>query len=358
MNPFQYTANTSFVPENLSRFLTSGQRRGDKGLFDHCALRIGCNDEVWLDYFSSPELNAHTKFDMASVTKIIVTTSLTLIAMDRGLLSDQDPVSRFFPCPPEKEQMTVRHLLTHTMGIGHKAMNLPGNTDDRIASFILNIPSDAPIGQTVQYSCPGFILLGKILEQLFECRLDEAFKRLVAAPLEMTESGFLPQNGPFVNSNLDPESIGKVNDYNCRFLGGVAGNAGLFSNITDITKYVRMLLRGGAPLFRTPILEKACRNYTGHLSESRGLGFVYVDKRYAQTGGLFKDGAIGHCGHTGQSVFVDRKSGFYVIFLSDATVTSIRKYGKEDYNEVMQMRHDLHQAIVEDLRAAAHNPIF
>ena len=85
------------------------------------------------------------------------------------------------------------------------------------------------------------------------------------------------------------------------------------------------------------------------MSESRGLGFLYVDQRYAQTGGLFKDGAIGHCGYTGQSVYVDPRSGLYVIALSDATASTERKYGADRYEEVMEMRARLHAAIRLDL---------
>jgi CubicO group peptidase (beta-lactamase class C family) len=91
-------------------------------------------------------------------------------------------------------------------------------------------------------------------------------------------------------------------------------------------------------------------NYTVDKDSSRGLGFLYVDKRYEQTGGLFQDGAIGHCGHTGQSVFVDYRSGLYVIVLSDATISTTKKYGAEHYGEVMQRRHDLHFAIKQDLK--------
>ena len=77
---------------------------------------------------------------------------------------------------------------------------------------------------------------------------------------------------------------------------------------------------------------------------------LYVDDRYKQAGGLFSQGTIGHCGHTGQSVFVDYRSGLYVIILSDATVSTVRKYGKERYNEVMDMRSRLHAAIKQDMQ--------
>ena len=83
---------------------------------------------------------------------------------------------------------------------------------------------------------------------------------------------------------------------------------------------------------------------------SARLGFLYVDEGYTQTGGLFANGAIGHCGHTGQSVFADYRTGLYAIILSDATVSVQRKYGKDHYEEVKKLRAELHAAIKKDLK--------
>ena len=213
------------------------------------------------------------------------------------------------------------------------------------------IPLDIVVGQNVLYSCPGFILLGKILEKIYEKSLNKAFDELVANPLGMSSTKFCPKRREnLVNANIEEEKMGIVNDYNCQFLGGVAGNAGLFSNITDITKYVQCLINKGEPLFSKKTFNKTVKNYTADKNQSRGLGFLYVDERYEQTGGLFTGGAIGHCGHTGQSVFVDYRTGLYVIILSDATISTIRKYGCENYGEVMNMRKVLHNAIKYDLK--------
>ncbi|MBQ5926323.1 MAG: beta-lactamase family protein, partial [Clostridia bacterium] len=201
------------------------------------------------------------------------------------------------------------------------------------------------------YSCPGFIVLGKILEKIYGQSLDKAFENFVAKPLGLTETKFIPQRREnVINANLSEELRGIVNDHNCRFLGQVAGNAGVFSNIVDMTKYVQCLLNKGEPLFSEKTFSLATKNYTSDKSESRGLGFLYVDNRYEQTGGLFADGAIGHCGHTGQSVFLDYRTGLYVVILSDATVATIKKYGAERYDEVMKMRKELHCAIKNDLK--------
>ena len=318
----------------------------ENGIVSHVAVRVGMVGEILYDTFRG-NVDENTLFDMASVTKVIVTTTLALIALDRELLSVDDPVDKFFPTT---KVMTLKHLLTHTMGIGHKALNVEGNTYDNIAVKVLDIPSDISIGTDVRYSCPGFILLGKILEMVFGMPLQECFDELIAKPLELVNSSFLPKNiKNAVNSNLDQDLLGIVNDYNCQFLGGVAGNAGLFSNLSDVTNYVYFLLNKGRPLISEDTFLMAVQNYTLGMSESRGLGFLYVDERYKQTGGLFAEGTIGHCGHTGQSVFVDYRSGLYAIILSDATVSTMKKYGKEHYNEVIEMRSRLHGAIKQDL---------
>ena len=316
-------------------------------------VKVGRGDDVLYEIKRSSQnrvLTEHTLFDMASITKIVATTSLALMAMDKGLLSPDDPISNFFSVPEDKQIMTVRHLLTHTIGIGHKSLLGCEGGYENVADFILSIPSDIPIGTDVRYSCPGFILLGRIVEQLYDCRLNEAFERYVKRPLGLSATAFLPDRSlDIVNANRQEEMIGLVNDYNCRYLGGVCGNAGLFSNLSDMTVYTKMLLAHGAPLISRETFDLAASNHTAHMSESRGLGYLYVDDRYTQTGGLFRTGSIGHCGHTGQSVFADTESGLYVIILSDATVSTVRKYGKEKYSEVTQMRHDIHAAIRADL---------
>lgn len=314
-------------------------------------VRVGRGDDVLCDVMRSAEnrvLDEHTLFDMASVTKIVVTTSLALIAMDEGVLSPEDKVSRFFSVPEDKSELTVKHLMTHTMGIGHKS--LLGGEPCGIENYILNIPCDIPVGSDARYSCPAFILLGRILEKLYGERLDALFEKRVAKPLGMSESGFLPdRERDIVNSIITEGMCGRVHDYNCRHLGGVCGNAGLFSNLEDMTKYAKMLVARGEPIISRDTLALAAENYTAGMSADRGLGFLYVTERYAQGGGLFPSGSIGHCGHTGQSVFVDMESGLYVIILSDATVSTVRKYGKERYSDVTDMRGAIHAAIKSDL---------
>lgn len=94
----------------------------------------------------------------------------------------------------------------------------------------------------------------------------------------------------------------------------------------------------------------ATKNHTPKMSASRAFGFLYVDEKYNQSGRLFPNGSIGHCGHTGQSLFVDLKSGLYTVILSDATIAGKEKYGSEKYDIVVKMREDIHNAIYKDLK--------
>lgn len=326
----------------------------EKDMLSNIAIRVGRNDEILCDVYKSKskQLDKYTLFDMASVTKIVATTTLSLMALDQKRISLDDKVKDYFDCPQDKSNLTIKHLLTHTMGIGHKPLNQEGNTYDNIAEYILSIPSDIPIGSNVLYSCPGFILLGKILEQVFGQSLERLLVEKVSEPLGMYSTSFLPDRSEkIVNSNMSETNIGLVNDYNCRFLGGVCGNAGMFSNILDMTAYIQMLLRRGEPLISREVFDMAIQNYTPNMDESRGLGFLYVDGKYSQTGRLFPSGSIGHCGHTGQSIFIDLESGLYVIILSDATISIIKKEGIDRYEEVMYMREMIHDAIWSDLQS-------
>lgn len=324
-----------------------------EGAVQNIAIRIGKGEKVIYEMFRSVDenINAETLFDMASVTKILAPTCIALIAMDEGVLHLSDKVGDILGLLPKGGDITVKHLLTHTLGIGHKDLTKSEVTYDNVAEHILSIAPDIPIGSDVLYSCPGFILLGKVLEKIFDKRLDILFYEKVAQPLGMKKSLFCPPKCKgIVNSNINLEECGLVNDCNCRHLGGIAGNAGLFSNINDMTKFVFMLIKNGAPIISAKTFKEAVKNHTVGMSEGRGLGFLYVDGKYSQTGSLFAEGSIGHCGHTGQSVFVSPSSGLYAIILSDTMASVTKKCGFDDYGAVMKIREEIHNAIYEDLQ--------
>ena len=161
----------------------------ENGIVRHIAVRVGVGGEA--PYTALRSVDEGTLFDMASCTKIMATTSLALIALDRKMLSIGDPVSSFYP---DNKGITVKNLLTHTIGIGYKDLRQYGFSPESVAEGILSIPSDIPVGSDVRYSCPGYILLGKILERVFDMPLNLAFDKFVAEPLGLSDSSFLPED--------------------------------------------------------------------------------------------------------------------------------------------------------------------
>ena len=168
----------------------------EDGHLNNIALRIGKGNCVLADIYESTEKNitGSTLFYMASVTKVMVTATLALIAIDKKIISLEDPVSRFFDADDEKQNIKIKNLLVHTIGIGHKSLLFEGCNYDNVQNFVLSIPSDVPIGSETLYSCPGYILLGKILENVFGKRLDELFCEFIAKPLGMKRTSFRPDN--------------------------------------------------------------------------------------------------------------------------------------------------------------------
>lgn len=311
------------------------------------AVRYGTPDS-YHDFFRGRKNNIteKTNFDIASITKIMCTGTLTLMAIDEGKIKLEDLVSQYFPCPDDKKSLTVKHLLLHQIGFGYKPLFDMTDSPEKIVETILNIPCEFPVGTQVDYSCPAYILLAKILEKIYKKPLDVLFNEKIAAPLSYKDTGFGKRKGEVINANKENGLCGIVNDPNCRFLNGVSGNAGLFSNISDLTLYSKMCLNYGYPLIKKETFESAIRDYTPTLAESRGLSFQYVDIRYTQTGNLFPIGSFGHCGHTGQSVFFNPKENFFAIILSDLTLSV-----SERYSIVMNSREKIHNAILEDIKA-------
>lgn len=300
------------------------------------AAAIGCGREILyersfgrLSYDAdAPFVTPETLYDMASVTKVLSTTMLSLQALGEGKIHLQDPISLYFPeAPAEKRDITLLQLLTHTSGISPHFLlwNYPGGRE-HTAEVILNHPLVYRPGTEVQYSCMGFILLGKILEEVYSAPIDALFQRRIAAPLGLKHTGYCPETSP----NIAPTEYdtnegllqGKVHDENARFQNGISANAGIFSDLMDMEVFVQMLALGGiAPngteLIPPACLEKAIRNYTKGMAENRGLGFQLYDSDANFMGDFFPGTSFGHTGYTGPSFAVDPETGFYVILLAN-----------------------------------------
>lgn len=309
--------------ESVHRLLQQGL---EQGAYPSAAAAAGIGPEL---YFKQTygECDTHTLFDLASVTKILSPTMIALRFLEEGKLRLTDAVGDFFPeAPADKRKITVEQLMTHTSGIGDH-FYFSDFTDDPgdAVKVILEHPLEQPPGGDPIYTCLGYILLGKILERLGGAALDVLAEKLVFGPLGMKRTGYHPE-GETAPTELDPKTgrptQGIVGDRNARFLGGIAGNAGVFSDLEDMIVFAKMLACGGrrpdgTAQLSTETLRAAIVNRTpDSRGEFRGLGFHLAGSPGSFLGEM-GDRAYGHTGHTGTSIAIDPETGLWVVLLTN-----------------------------------------
>ncbi len=325
--------------------------------FDTYSVLVGLGQDECA--FHSPNADMDTYYDVASMGKVLITATLILRAVGEGRLSLTDTLPKFFrDVPLEKREITVGQLLTHSSGI--RRYNVPkevaANCNDTIAAWILAKPLAYAPGTSYEYSCAGFILLGHIVEKVWGMPYDEAFYLLEKHPLGLRRATFniaLDEPNACVCYRWNDNRLRRMDDEIISVVrNGVSGNGGGFWSAGDMQKYVKAVLTKDPVLYRQDLFAQAERDYTPHFGEGRGLGWLVVDGRYAQTGDLFPAGSFGHCGHTGKSFFIHRPTGLYVILMTNATrfanlANDFRGY---DYGKVCALRRQIHNSIYEDLK--------
>lgn len=305
--------------ESVHRLLQQGL---EQGAYPSAAAAVGVGPEL---YFKRTygACDTHTLFDLASVTKILSPTMIALRFLEEGRLHLTDAVEDFFPDAPEdKRKITVEQLMTHTGGIGDH-FYFSDYTDDPedAVKVILGHPLEQSPGGEPIYTCLGYILLGKILEQVGGAPLDVLAERFVFAPLGMNRTGYHPQ-GDAAPTEANPATLipfqGVVSDRNARFLGGISANAGVFSDLEDMIRFGKMLACGGAPILRADTLRAAIADRTpDSAGEHRGLGFLLASTPGSFLGDRMGAQAYGHTGFTGTSIAVDPDTGLWVVLLTN-----------------------------------------
>ncbi|MBQ8618800.1 MAG: beta-lactamase family protein [Clostridia bacterium] len=273
---------------------------------------------------NGPDVNEATRYDMASLSKIIGPTMLALRAIEDGNLTLWDRLERFFPdCPQEKKGITIRHLMTHTAGFAPAFwLSEEAASPEDALRVLLEHPLETPVGAEVHYSCMGYITLGKILESIYGKPLDVLARERVFEPLGMKNTCYCPENRENIAATeVDKETgiawQGIVHDENARFLGGVSANAGVFSDIGDMIKLAQMLARGGDGYLSCAMLKKARTCQAASADARRGLGFHLAGTPENFMGDLLPEDSFGHTGFTGTSLAIDPNTGFFVILLSN-----------------------------------------
>ncbi|MEA4890019.1 MAG: serine hydrolase domain-containing protein [Clostridiaceae bacterium] len=325
------------------------QQGAEDGTYPSAAVAVGVGGQT-LVREAYGAARPETLFDMASMSKVLATTMIAFQMIEAGKLCLTDSVGSFFQAPPDKSDITVFQLMTHTSGIPAH-FHLADLTDDpsRAADVILAQPLAACPGQMTVYSCMGYILLGKILEQIGGRPLDQLAESLVFGPLGMKRTTYHPKAGDDIapterNRETGQYLRGIVHDENARFLNGISANAGVFSTLDDIALFARMLASGGrlpngTPYLSTAMFALAAANHTPGMTENRGLGFKLAGGEGNFMGDLFPARSIGHTGFTGTSLVVDPGSGLYVVLLTN------RVHPTRDNIGIIRFRKLLHNAV-------------
>lgn len=328
----------------------------EDGLRDGCypgaVAACGCGDAVFAISHvgkiseNGPEVNADTRYDMASLSKIIGPTMLALRAIEDGDLTLYDRLDRFFPdCPEDKKNITIRHLMTHTAGFAPAFwLSEVANSPEDALRAILERPLDTPVGAEVHYSCMGYITLGKVLETVYGKPLNVLARERVFEPLHMVNTCYCPENKDNIAATeVDKETgvawQGIVHDENARFLRGVSANAGVFSDIHDMIKLAQMLARGGDGYLSRGMLQKAIAFQEGDKDVRRGLGFHLAGTPENFMGDLFPETSFGHTGFTGTSLAIDPETGFFVILLSN------RVHPTRETTKLFRFRRRMHNML-------------
>ena len=330
-----------------------------------------------------------TRFDLASLTKPLVTAPLCMAAIQRGFLNLDDPLSRFFPgaVPGDKEGITVKHLLSHSSGLSPyepfytELIELPPETRrSALMSMILKTPLDAPPGKAANYSDLGYMLLGLILEDLTGEKLDRCAQTFLFAGLGIDELEFCRIDNPVIDGeqripdkpSAEPDAsahrfsgsryaatqfcpwrkrllFGEVDDENAWCLNGVAGHAGLFGTARGVFSLVSFLWNiydGKISDLSWP--RDLVRLFWTRTALDDGLsawcpGYDTPSRKSSSAGRHFSTNTIGHLGFTGVSFWLDLEKEILVILLTN------RVHPTRQNDEIRQLRPILHDIIMEAL---------
>jgi len=304
---------------------------------------------------TSPAVAAETVYDLASVTKVIATTTACMILHDRGLLKlDQclvDLLPEFASDDPRRRQVTLRMLLAHSSGLpAYVKLFQTAHNKDELLQQALQIPLTAAPGSRAEYSDIGFILLGQALEKLSGEPLDQFCQREIFAKLNLAPTCFNPPAS--LKLSIPPTEDdrtfrhrliqGEVNDENASVMGGVAGHAGCFSTVLDVSLFAQCMLQGGSPLVKKETLEIFTRRQDSPPGSSRTLGWD-TPSQPSQSGRYFSSRSYGHLGYTGTSLWIDPDRQLSVTLLTNRT------WPDRVSHSIKQIRPAFHDAVIEAL---------
>jgi CubicO group peptidase (beta-lactamase class C family) len=341
--------------------------------FPGATLAVGYKDKVAIHAFgnlsydaNSPAVDVRTMYDIASLTKVVVTTTLVakLAEGDFPVGIDLDAkVERYLPewaaDPTAKDiewrhRVTVRHLMTHTSGLPpFKEYWRTSTSKQETLRRIFIEPLDYEPGTKEVYSDLGIILTAEIIERLTGRPLDELAKTYIFSPLGMKDSMYRPPKTLWpwiapteIDNNLRHRLVqGEVHDENAYSIGGVSGHAGVFSTAPDLAAFCQMLLNGGVYAHNRILKRATIAEFTTPQQLSSGtrtLGWA-VPTEGGSSGHYFSKHTFGHTGFTGTSIWIDQDRDMFVVLLTN------RVNPTRDNMKIAKVRIAVHDAVMQGL---------
>lgn len=330
--------------------------------FPGASLAVGYREKLLvcrgygrLDYTStSPAANLNSVYDLASLTKVVCTTTLVMQACEGGVVDLDDRLGRYFPefLAGDKGQVALKHLLAHSSGLpAHVPLYAHAGGKEDILRRILDTPLEYRPGSRSLYSDLGFILLGAVVERACGKSLDKLAQEQIFHPLGMRRTCFHPPSDwmpRIAPTEMDPWRKrllrGEVHDENACAMGGVAAHAGLFGTAADLAVFCQALLNGGIYNHRRIVKRSTLETFTqrqAHPSESsRALGWDTPSPN-SSAGSRLSPQSYGHTGFTGTSLWIDPRRRLFIVFLTN------RVHPSRENNTIQLARRQVADCVAE-----------
>ncbi len=302
---------------------------------------------------SSQKVSTKSMFDLASVSKVVGTTSAAMLLIQNGQLHLDDLVIKYLPefNNNGKDKITIRNILLHNSGLAaFKKYYDEFSTAEEVINDIMNLELNSEPGEKYVYSDLGMITLQKVIEKITQKPLDKFLTENLFIPLEMNQTLYNPSKKlkdkcvPTEDDNFWRMRLlqGEVHDERAFMLNGVAGHAGLFSTVEDLSHFALMMNNNGMYRGKQIISPKIIDEWTTKQSEQsdRGLGWDTKSlEGYSSAGTKFSKKSFGHTGYTGTSIWVDKETKLFVILLTN------RVHPTRANRKISKFRPVIHDAI-------------
>ena len=289
-------------------------------------LRRGYGRLGWTTRYDEVDAD-RTIYDLASLTKVVGTTTAIMILFDDGKIDLDAPVANYVPgfIGWTKDRVTVRTLLEHRSGLpAGRDLWRTAHTPQEAKDTVLNTPLVCAPGECYIYSDLGADLLGWVAEAASGQPLDEFLQARVFEPLGMTDTHFRPDVSQLTRiapTELTPPRgypiRGEVHDENAFALGGVAGHAGLFSTASNLAVFAQMMLNGGEYDGVRIVADSTVKLFTHRAAGTRALGWDTCANEHGGCGQFLSERAFGHTGYTGTSLWIDPDREMFVVLLTN-----------------------------------------